>query len=296
MPLPNFIISGAPKAGTSSLWSYVRQHPNVFMPDPKEIGFFDYNYDRGTEWYEKKFSGHNGEEAIGEATPWYMCDDRAERVPERMHEVRPNVRLVFILRDPVDRAHSNFWDNFRNGEISFTTTLSEFIRDPESRSHTVIKCGYYYKHFCRFEQYFDRDQFLVLLHEEFCRDPVGTVQRIYNFLEVDPSFVPETSSRVRVTNGFRHLDTLRAINDKLSPLNQIVGGTPLTWLWRRLPHFRYLFWKAGARPPALSDEDRTYLRRLYAESNAKLDEYLDLDLSHWEGVKSEQSFDASAST
>lgn len=69
MPLPTFIISGAPKSGTSSLWSYVRQHPNVFMPDPKEIGFFDYNYDRGLEWYRKKFRGHDGEEAVGEATP-----------------------------------------------------------------------------------------------------------------------------------------------------------------------------------------------------------------------------------
>lgn len=286
MPLPNFVISGAPKSGTSSLWSYVRQHPNIFMPDPKEIGFFDYNYGKGIEWYREKFSGHNGEKSIGEATPWYMCDDRAEWVPERMHEVRPHIKLVFILRDPVDRAHSNFWDNFRNGEIPFTTTISEFIRKPKNRSHTVIKCGHYYRHFRRFEEYFDRDQFLILLHEEFCSDPVEAVQRVYEFLDVDPSHVPDTGSRVRVTNGFRYLDTLRDLNRLFSPLSHVIGDTPLMWLWRRLPHFRYLFWQEGARPPALSAQDRSYLEDLYAESNAKLSDYLDLDLSHWGSQRS----------
>jgi hypothetical protein len=254
------------------------------MPDPKEIGFFDYNYGKGVEWYRKKFRGHDGEEAVGEATPWYMCDDRAEWVPERMYEMEPDLRLVFILRDPVDRAHSNFWDNFRNGEISFTTTISEFIRKSENKSHTVIKCGNYYKHLRRFEEYFDRNQFLILLHQEFCRDPVATVQRVYDFLEVDPSFVPDTESSVRVTNGFRYLDALRALNRLFAPLGPMAGDTPLTWLWRGLPHFRYVFWQEGTRPPELSARDRAYLKDLYAKPNARLSEYLDQDLSHWKGV------------
>jgi hypothetical protein len=139
MPLPDFIISGAPKAGTSSLWNYVWQHPDVFMPDPKEIAFFDYNYGKGVEWYEEKFIEHEDEEAVGEATPWYMCDDRAEWVPERMQDVNPDAKLIFILRDPVERCRSNFWDDFWNGEISFATKISDFIRNPENKSHTVIK-------------------------------------------------------------------------------------------------------------------------------------------------------------
>jgi hypothetical protein len=136
-------------------------------------------------------------------------------------------------------------------------------------------------------RYFDRDQFLILLHKEFRSDPVATVQRVYDFLSVDPLFEPDTGSRLRVTNGFRYLDALRAANRFLSPLTRVAGGTPLTWLWRRIPHFRYLFWQKGARPPSLSDEDRTYLRRIYSEPNAKLSSYIDRDFSHWEGVNRE---------
>ena len=286
MPLPNFVLAGAPKSGTSSLWSYVRQHPDVFMPDPKEIAFFDYKYDEGLEWYRRKFKNHTTENAVGEATPWYMCDDRAERVPERMREVIPGAKLIFILRDPVDRARSNFQDDFRNGAgpISFTTTVSDFIRDPTNRSHTIIKCGYYYEHLRRFREYFNREQFLILLHKEFRDDTVGTVQRVYDFLDVDPTFVPDTSNRVRVTSGFRHLDILRAVNQVFSPLETLTGGTPLTWLWDHVPHFRYLFWQEGGRPPLLNNEDRTYLARLYADHNEQLSAYLDRDLSHWEGM------------
>jgi len=282
MPLPNFVIAGAPKSGTSSLWSYVRQHPNVFMPDPKEIAFFDYKYDNGLEWYRKKFRNHTSEEVIGEATPWYMCDDRAEWVPKRMHEVIPDAKLIFILRDPVDRARSNYWDDFRNGEIQFTTTFSEFIRAPESRSHTVIKCGEYYKHLRRFEEYFERDQFLILLHKEFRENPIESIQRIYKFLGVDPTFVPDTESRLRVSCGFTYLEALRKCNNFFSPVERLVGGTPLTWLWQTVPHFRRMFWAEGEPPPSMDEQDRAYLRDLYAESITKLSDHLDRDLSHWD--------------
>lgn len=256
------------------------------MPQSKEIAYFDYKYQKGISWYKNKFDGHNGEKAIGEATPWYMCDDRADLATERMGSTIPDARLIFILRDPVYRAYSNFWDDFRNsdGPIRFTTAFSDFIREEKNRSHTIIKCGYYYKHLRRFEEHFDRDQFLILLHEDLRNVPVKTVQRVYDFLGVDPSFVPDTSTKTRVTNGFRYLDTLRTVNRIFFPIEKSLGGTPLTWLWDRLPHFRYLFWQSGERPPSMSDKDRRYLQRLYAEPNKELSTYLDRDLSHWEGM------------
>ena len=94
MPLPTFILAGAPKAGSSAFWHYIRQHPDIYLPDEKEPFFFDFNFEKGLDWYESKFDGHNGEAAIGEATVWYM---RWRSVPERIHSLLPDVKLIFLL-------------------------------------------------------------------------------------------------------------------------------------------------------------------------------------------------------
>jgi hypothetical protein len=190
------------------------------------------------------------------------------------------VQLIFILRNPVDRARSNFWDDFRNGKFSFEFTLSEVIRSPEIRS-TVTKCGLYYRHIRRFREYTEPDQILFLLYEDLSSSPVKTVKKVYKFLNVDPGFVPDTERRERVTPGLRHLEKLRALNRLFFPVKMLFGGTPLTWLWRTVPHFRRLFWEEGARLPSPSPKDCAYLQELYAESNAKLNQYLDRDISHW---------------
>jgi hypothetical protein len=278
MSLPSFILAGAPKCGTSSLWSYLRQHPDVFMPADKELFYFDFNYDRGVNWYEKQFEGHTDEHAVGEATVWYM---RWSTVPERMHALLPDVKLIFVLRNPIDRARSNFWHDFRDGQYPFTMTFSEFIRSPIRDNRTIISSGKYADHFQRFEQYFDREQFLILLFEDLKERPTESLQRIYEFIGVDPTFEPNTDDRLNVSWGFQYLDALRQVNRLFRPVKTVASETPLTWLWKNSRHFRQLFWAKGTRPPAMSDEDRAYLRRLYSAPNARLSEYLDRDLSHW---------------
>jgi hypothetical protein len=278
MPLPNFILAGAPKSGTSSLWSYIRQHPDVFMPEDKELFYFDFNYDRGVDWYRKQFSGHTDEQAIGEATVWYM---RWQSVPERMHEVLPDVKLIFVLRNPIDRARSNFWHDFRSGKYPFTMTFSEFIRSPIRDNRSIISSGRYFEHFQRFEQHFNRSQFIIFLTKDLKERPDDVLRDIYNFLGVDPSFLPNTQERLQKGWGFQYLDILRNADRLFYPIEQFAGDTPLRWLWRNSRHFRQVFWKKNARPPEMSEEDRAYLRDLYADSNARLSDYLGRDLSHW---------------
>lgn len=278
MPLPDFILAGAPKAGTSSLWNYIRQHPDVFMPEDKELFFFDFKYDRGVEWYKQCFDGHADESAIGEATVWYM---RWQPVPERMHAVLPDVKLIFVLRNPIDRARSNFWHDFRDGQYPFSMSFSDFIRSPIRNNRTIMSSGYYHQHLKRFEQYFDRDQFLILLFEDVRQQPQNTLEQVYSFLDVDPSFTPNLERKLNVSWGFRYLDALRTVNRALPTLDALDGNTPLTWLWREYRHFRQIFWAKGTRPPSMSSEDRAYLQDHYADHNTRLSEYLDRDLSHW---------------
>ena len=116
--LPNFLICGASKSGTTTLQEVLCTHPDIFMPKKKrangrEIHFFnnDKNFAKGIEWYEKQFEGWNGEKAIGEKTPSYLC---TPCVPERIHRFLPDVKLIFILRHPVDTY---------NQSISFLNAL-----------------------------------------------------------------------------------------------------------------------------------------------------------------------------
>jgi hypothetical protein len=109
--LPNFVIIGAPRSGTTSLAHSLSQHPEVFVTmQVKELHFFDTNFDRGLDWYRQQFSGADAAaaKAAGEATPTYMYDETAM---SRMAETVPDARLIAILRNPVDRAYSHYWMN-----------------------------------------------------------------------------------------------------------------------------------------------------------------------------------------
>ena len=115
MVLPNFVIIGAQKSGTTSLSYYLQEHPEIYVY-PKEIHFFDDRdgtYEHGLEFYSGFFAESQGAKAIGECTPCYIY---AEQPPERMYEAIPNAKLILIARNPVDRAYSNYWKNIKNGK------------------------------------------------------------------------------------------------------------------------------------------------------------------------------------
>jgi len=123
--LPNFLIVGAQKAGTSSMVIYLSEHPDVSVP-LNEIHFFDIDerYKKGLKWYEKHFKKWNGQKAIGEKTPIYMY---LEKVPARIAKDLPNIKLIFMLRNPTDRAWSNYWMRVRKGRefLSFREVLDK---------------------------------------------------------------------------------------------------------------------------------------------------------------------------
>ena len=104
-PLPNFVIVGAMRSGSTSLYKYLQVHPQVWMPR-KEIHFFDRRWDNGLDWYRERFDGWSGQPAVGEATPTYLAETEAL---DRMAATIPDAKLVAILRDPVDRAYSHYW-------------------------------------------------------------------------------------------------------------------------------------------------------------------------------------------
>jgi hypothetical protein len=177
--LPNFLIIGAEKGGTTWLYEKLRRHPEVYMPRVKELYFFSSDGSEGKtrEWYEKHFEAAS---AVGEATPAYMCDEHA---PRRIADMVSDVRLIACLRHPTDRVHSHYWMDRGVDKIdcSFDKVVSQ-------RREPYIGNGLYGEQLDRYLYYFDRDQLLILISEEVFSGPSASLNKICSFLGVDDTF------------------------------------------------------------------------------------------------------------
>jgi len=192
MTLPNFLVVGAMKSGTSSLWDYLGSHPQVFMARIKEPNFFveQRNYHKGLDWYEGLFDGAQDAIAIGEASPQYTMAHGFPGVPRRIVTIIPDVRVIYILRHPVERMRSHY---LHNRSIGTETRPPETAFRDLGYLHTsryMYQLGHYLEHVPR-----DR---IKLVTAEALRDRrVETVASIFSFLGVDPSFSPASLDRER---------------------------------------------------------------------------------------------------
>jgi len=150
--LPDFVIVGAMRSGTTSLCRYLSEHPRIFVHPDKELHFFDLNWEKGHEWYESKFAAAPPDQLAGEATPIYMY--LADTV-ERMASLIPRAKLVAVLRNPVDRAYSHYWQSRRRDHEPLS--FAEAMEAEGARLAT----GGEYAH--RYHSYLDRGRYLSQL-------------------------------------------------------------------------------------------------------------------------------------
>jgi hypothetical protein len=202
-PLPDFLILGAQKAGTTALYAYLRRHPRITGPSWKEVSYFDRHYARGEDWYRGNFPnlGRTREKLVGEASPSYLFHPLA---PERVRGLLPEVRLVALVRNPIDRALSHHQHEVALGRepLSFEEALAaeeqrldgeeERLRaDPRyfSRawwSHTYKARGRYAEQLERWLAVFPREQLLILPSEELLGEPETAYARVLEFLAAPP--------------------------------------------------------------------------------------------------------------
>ena len=215
MPLPSFLCVGAQKAGTSTLHDILIQHPDVFLPSTKETCFFrdDDKYAAGLEYYEKEFfSRARGERAIGEIAPDYMYFDY---VPERVYaSLGPDLKIIFMLRNPVDRAYSHYCMSHYRGYDSepFARSIeleSDRIRRgfPERNHLSYLDRGRYAEQIQRFLRFYPMENMLFLVFEEEFKDLQSRAQSISGILrflsvqvlDLDVNLRSNPSSRPRYT-------------------------------------------------------------------------------------------------
>jgi len=204
-PLPDFLILGAQKAGTTALYAYLRWHPQVTGPSFKEVSFFDRHYPRGERWYRAHLPAWPGDRVVGEASPSYLFHPLA---PQRVAQMLPDARLIALLRNPVDRTFSHYQHEVALGRepLSFEEAIERedermqgevehMRRDPEYFSeawwnYTYLARGRYAEQLERWFESFPRDRLLVLLTDELAADPSGTYGRVLEFLGVEARDLP----------------------------------------------------------------------------------------------------------
>jgi len=229
--LPTFLILGTQKGGTSSLHSYLAEHSQLYMSNPKELHFFDLFYGYGLAWYKKHFKDSKNEyRQRGESTPYYLYHPG---VPALVKKHMPQAKFIVLLRDPVERAYSHFEMERARGaepEPDFETALrleksrildaAPFLENnPESsnkahQTYSYASRGFYVEQIERWFEYFPKQQFLFLKSEDFFANPKDALTTIYRFLEVEEMY----PSNFKAENTGNYETLSPEIHAKLKPL------------------------------------------------------------------------------
>lgn len=182
---------GAQKAGTSSLFYYLSQHPELELSRQKEIHYYNFHRFNGKNlnWYKSFFPLRSTTKITGEASPYYLFDPR---VPEQLKKDIPNVKLIALLRNPIDRAYSAYSMNARRVKGSYPTFEQAIANDDMSKeaSRLYLWRGLYAQHIESWLPHFRRDQFMFIKAEDFFMDPKATLRDVYHFLDIREVFPP----------------------------------------------------------------------------------------------------------
>lgn len=277
--LPNFLIIGSKRCATTWIYKCLKEHPDVFVPPKrKEVQFFDRFYAKGLDWYRMWFQEWSNESAIGEASPSYLFHSEA---PQRIAKHLSDVKLIVSVRNPVDRAWSQYWRNRSSGRI--TCDFQQAWREYPF----LVEQGLYYKHIARYLDFFSRKNFLVLVFDDLRNDPISWIQSIFEFIDVDPGFVPSLVNR-RSNKGQKHrflwiTDMVVGCKNflrerELGSIVEIAKGIG----FRKLIYSQNPLLKTGF--PEMKPEVRETLIELFREENQKLSDWLGCDLSYWNEV------------
>lgn len=302
MTMPNFLLIGAAKSGTDALYSYLAQHPQIYMSLNKEPNFFIAEGrpeipfhgpgDRDVleywdmwlstlERYEALFAGVAGEKAVGEGSTWYLYDEQA---PQRIHQHIPDARLIAILRNPADRAYSAYTMLLRDGREA----IADFARALAAEDLRVQanweplwhyrRMSLYYEQVKRYYDMFSASQIRVVLYDDFNTRPDEVMRDLFKFLDVDEAFEPDTSLRGNVSLVPKHL-TYHTLIAGHHPLKR-VAKTLLPAEFRQRLKER-LVSSNLAKPAPLAPEVRQQLVEVFRADILRLQELLGRDLSAW---------------
>jgi hypothetical protein len=289
--LPNFIVIGAAKAGTTALYWYLAEHPAVFMSPVKETNYFAYGLDAGGRLvygdpdvhrfpvkslsdYEQLFANVGGAAAVGEASPIYLeCPQTAGRIRERL----PAARIICSLRQPVERAYSDYLMYLRRRGRRFDparelSTTAGWAR-PDSRWMQVSR---YAQQLERYFEAFPREQIHVLLIDDFKPSPLAAVQDVYRFVNVDPAFAPDFDTP-HAPGGMPASTMLEGFFTSGAIVSAVKPWVPV----RAANWIRRLRTRNMRKPPVLPQALKQELTAHFRDDIARTSRLIGRSLEHW---------------
>lgn len=278
--LPNLIIVGGLKCGTTSIHHYLGLHPEIQMSKPKELNFFveELNWDLGLDWYASRFDRRFA--VRGESSPHYTNLPRFRGVPERIREHCPEARLIYMVRDPIKRILSH-WVH-ATGAGYETRELVPTLSQPDS---SYIHRSLYWMQLQPYLEHFDRAQIDVVTQEELQGDRAETMRRAFAFAGVDQSFTSEQFDREWEKSSAKQGDKYQVMEKliKLPGLRSFDRNfdrlpESLRWVVERVVHDPE---KPPAAKPQLPDDLFETLRGRFGEDVRGLQEFAGREFAGW---------------
>ncbi|MEO1286753.1 MAG: sulfotransferase [Chloroflexota bacterium] len=314
MTMPNFLMIGAAKSGTTTLYNYLKRHPQVYMSEPKEPYFFategeeinfhgpgdnDYAHREivnNLKDYQALFDGVTDEIAIGEASAFYLYSKRAA---DNIKRYIPDVKLIVVLRNPVDRAYSSYkhmMRDMREKEATFEDALVAETKRIQAGWYPIwhyTQAGFYFENLNYYFQHFSPDNIQVYLNEDLRDDPARVASQVFDYLGVDLAYEADTFNNYNVSyipknkalqNARKFLLTPNnPVKEFLKPLlpralRQQMGQAATNFIDR-----------VNVKDESISTETRQALIDVFASDIEQLQDLINRDLSHWLTVKENRS-------
>ncbi len=309
---PNFFVVGVVKGGTTSLYHYLNAHPQIYLSPIKEVNFFSKNDIRSQhfskqyafdvdidleryfkegmkenihiahvenpEQYMQLFSKVTNETAVGEISNSYaICPSAASEI----HKIYPHAKIIIMLRNPIERAWSQYIMNLREGKTLEKNFIKEIEKDYTSNpkgwgvTHQYIELGMYFKQIERFRNLF-KDSLKIVLYEDYKLNSKAVVQDIYSFLNVDKNFIPNAEKKYNesAVPRFSKLNYFLVKTGVISTFKKLVGKNTREKLKKIIYTQKNI--------PKIEEEHRIYLSNIYREDIKKLSNLLQIDLiNYW---------------
>lgn len=310
--LPNFFVVGAAKAGTTSLYYYLKQHPEIYMSPIKEPHFFskdinvnlfrkDYRKSVSidtksyfskpklkelhsvfiTEYedYVKLFREVKDEKAIGEASGSYLYSKVAAR---EIYKFNPNSKIIIILRDPIERAYSHYIMDLMSGFTDKADFIKEVINDynkPQKGwgiSNLYIELGLYYEQVKRYLEVFPKENVKIILYDDYKNQTEKVLKEIFSFLDVDSNFLPDISKKYNIGAVPKYLKFNKMVREIYLEIRSFVPQRILNIL-REI--YANVFWERNYK--TISNEERKILLEFFRDDIEKLSNLIEKDLTIW---------------
>lgn len=304
MIMPNFLVIGTAKAGTTSLYNYLKVHPEIFMSPVKEPRFFGLVGERPNfqgigdkkvnrtlitdlEEYKKLFEKVSYEKAIGEASTWYLYSDKAA---VQIKQYIPNAKLIAVLRNPVERAYSNYLHQRNRSCEEPLEDFNQALQEEKKRIQNNWRpfwhyknMGFYYIQLNRYFEVFPASQIKIYLQEDLIEKPMETMQQIFDFLEVDRSFTPNLNRKFYQAYRPKNRVLQNLIiqpNPLKSVFKSIIPRPIIKNLGSQIRTFNRKINSAPTNKKLLPDT-RKHLIEEYREDILNLQDLIQRDLSNW---------------